>query len=54
MLSARPVLRTAVRTATIAARSSLRVVCIEHHSTWKEATEIMRRIQRNVISNNHI
>lgn len=40
MLSARPVLRTAARTATIAARSSLRVVCIEHYSTWKGATEI--------------
>ena len=53
MLSARPVLRTAARTATIAARSSLRVVCIEHYSTWKGATEIETN-QCNIISINHI
>ncbi len=28
MLSARPILRTAARSAAVAARSSLRVVCI--------------------------
>ena len=39
MLSARPVLRTAAL-SYYAARSSLRVVCIEHYSTWKGATEI--------------
>lgn len=30
MLSARPVLRNAVRSAAVAARSSARVVCITH------------------------
>ena len=51
MLSARPVLRNAVRSASVAARSSARVVCITHILTnsmdWNKGWKRIFSIRRN-------